>query len=577
LQELHSFDDKKRRQLELEKQHQKIWIGIRWKPAKIKSELRYIPNSCRFFFVVRPHPSVVESNQHTSMNNCHYYSWTVLFYLILIHMKSISFKFQTFLSPKTGVRGKWTFRKRSSETEKETFQIGSSSRMHMPYIVQDKDHVERYRYPIAENRDDRLIGIKDGEMELTFLGTASGVPSAARGVSSIALTYLSNVYLIDCGEGTQQQLQKSKIKTSKISKVFVTHAHGDHSFGLPSLLCSIGAYDFSEDKVVDIYGPEGIRNFLRAALSLSHSRVTVPHRIHEFKLVPDLHNRQNAYRTSVIGKMKIDYSPHFGEVLGGTDIQPDLLNNYKVTEDDEIEVVAAPLQHAIPCVGYVFKEKVRPGKLRFSFIEQFVESQKDALVEQHPVLKTRGYKHIYSLLKEIKPNETFTFPDGTSFTGAEITENRPPSRKVVVLGDTCNSDMITDAAMDCNVLVHESTNAFFPEDDFPRYRNYVELEKETKFRGHSTPEMAGNFAASINAKQLILTHFSPRYNGLPERDAMEKMWKIERMARAGANGKLRDYNDIIAAWDFMSLPIPPIPNNGKPTFMTNTTTTDEEY
>lgn len=194
-------------------------------------------------------------------------------------------------------------------------------------------------HPTGAFRDDRLLegsqpilgitaggpGSGMGDMDLTFLGTASCIPSLTRGVSCLAYRYKSDVWLFDCGEGSQQQMQKSRIKPSKINKIFITHLHGDHSFGLPGVLCLIGQstmaerekeksikkdssnnysdrFDnskFDDDFVMDIYGPEGTRDFLRAAIQLTYSKVVNPYRIHELKNVPDLYHKYSKFKQAL--------------------------------------------------------------------------------------------------------------------------------------------------------------------------------------------------------------------------------------------------------------------------------------
>lgn len=137
------------------------------------------------------------------------------------------------------------------------------------------------------------------EMQLTFLGTSSAQPSTTRNLSGLALRLDGEVWLFDCGEGTQYQFQKtSSIKLSKVTCIFITHLHGDHVFGLPGLLCSLGGVigggggaaedgtavaelDVESLPVIDIVGPEGLREFIRTSLSRSYSMLSYRLRMHE--------------------------------------------------------------------------------------------------------------------------------------------------------------------------------------------------------------------------------------------------------------------------------------------------------
>jgi ribonuclease Z len=114
-------------------------------------------------------------------------------------------------------------------------------------------------------------------VELVFLGTGAGMPSKTRNVSSVALQLLEErgtTWLFDCGEGTQHQILHTSVKPGKIEKIFITHCHGDHLFGLPGLLSS--RTFLGGDEPVTIYGPKGVKEFVENTFQVSHTYVKYP-------------------------------------------------------------------------------------------------------------------------------------------------------------------------------------------------------------------------------------------------------------------------------------------------------------
>ncbi len=273
-------------------------------------------------------------------------------------------------------------------------------------------------------------------MEITFLGTSSGVPTRARNVSSVALRLpqRAEVWLFDCGEGTQHQLLRSEIKTSQIRRIFITHMHGDHIFGLMGLIASCGLAGNAQN--IEIFGPAGLEDYLKACSKYSYI--------------------------------------NFGSRLQVHTVQPGL-----VYEDEEFSVSCTLLKHRVPAYGYRIAEKDRPG--RFD-----VEKAKALEIPPGP---------IYGKLKQ---GEIVTLADGRQINGKELCGEPEIGRKVVYCTDTVFCDAAVELATDADVLIHEAT--------------FAHQDAEMAFeRLHSTSTMAAQVALLAGVKQLIMTHFSPRY------------------------------------------------------------------
>lgn len=233
-------------------------------------------------------------------------------------------------------------------------------------------------------------------MELFFLGTGAGIPAKLRNVTSIALKLLEErgaVWLFDCGEATQHQILHTSLKPRRVEKIFITHLHGDHIYGLPGFLSS-RSFQGGESEVT-IYGPEGIQRFIETNLSVSQTYLKYPLR--------------------------------FVEVEEGI-----------VFEDEQFVVEARLLEHGICSYGYRVMEKDRPGIL-------LVDKLKEAGILPGPIYK------------KIKNGENVTLEDGTPidvkhFTGAKIR-----GRVVTILGDTRCCEASKLLALDADLLVHEAT------------------------------------------------------------------------------------------------------------------------
>lgn len=291
-------------------------------------------------------------------------------------------------------------------------------------------------------------------MEITFLGTSSGVPTRSRNVSSVALRLpqRAEVWLFDCGEGTQHQLLRSDIKTSQLRRIFVTHMHGDHIFGLMGLLASCGLAGSAQK--VDIFGPPGLDEYLQACAKYTYS--SLPNRIQVSTVQPGV-----------------------------------------VYEEAEFTVSCCRLKHRVPAFGYRIVEKDRPGKFN-------VDKAVALGIPPGP---------IYGRLKR---GGTVTLPDGRKIRGTQVCGETEPGRKFVYCTDTIFCEEAIELAQDADVLVHEAT---FSHQD-------AQLAFE---RLHSTSTMAAQVALAAGVKQLIMTHFSPRYapgNALQLNDLLQEAQAI---------------------------------------------------
>ncbi|WP_047979978.1 ribonuclease Z [Ornithinibacillus contaminans] len=233
-------------------------------------------------------------------------------------------------------------------------------------------------------------------MELYFLGTGSGVPSKTRNVSAIALMLLqeaNSVWLFDCGEATQHQILHTSIKPRKITKIFITHLHGDHIFGLPGLVSS-RSFQGGTDELI-IYGPKGIKEYVQTSLQLSGTHVTYPLSFVEFT-----------------------------EGL--------------VFEDDQFRVHCKLLDHGIPSYGYRIEEKDKPGEL-----------QVDKLIAM-------GIKP-GPIYQQIKQNELTILEDGRKLKRQDFVGPQKTGRQLVILGDTRSTEHNQQFVQGADVLVHEAT------------------------------------------------------------------------------------------------------------------------
>lgn len=231
--------------------------------------------------------------------------------------------------------------------------------------------------------------------ELTILGCSSATPTSQRNPTAQLLNIAERFFLIDCGEATQIQLRKFKIKFQRINHVFISHLHGDHYLGLLGLLSSMHLLGRTVD--LHIYCPAELKEIIE--VQCHHSQTYL--------------------------KFNIIY--HFHKYV----------NNDLIFEDDKVEVRTIVLNHRIPCCGFVFMEK----PLLAHIIKEKLELY-HIPVEQ---------------IMAIKKGADFTTDNGEQIQNKELVTNKLKPRSYAYCSDTCYDERIIEYIKGSTLLYHEAT------------------------------------------------------------------------------------------------------------------------
>lgn len=232
-------------------------------------------------------------------------------------------------------------------------------------------------------------------MKVTILGCYAATPRTISNPTSQVLEISNRLFLIDCGEGTQVQLRKKKIKFSKINHIFISHLHGDHCFGLIGVITTFAMLGRETD--LHIYGPKGIKEFVLTPLRLSGSYTS--------------------------------YNLYFHE-LSSSDSEI-------VFEDEKVLVRTIPLKHRVYTNGYLFQEKPKERKLNKEKAEQYN-------------IDTCYYQNIKSGKDILLDNQQL-------IANSELTFDPDPSKSYAFCSDTVYHEDVIPIIKDVEVLYHEST------------------------------------------------------------------------------------------------------------------------
>ena len=270
-----------------------------------------------------------------------------------------------------------------------------------------------------------------------ILGCGSALPTPRHHASAQVVEVRGKLFLVDCGEGTQIQLRRSHIRFTKISAVFVSHLHGDHCFGLIGMLSTFGL--LGRTARLAIYAPQALEEVLRLQMKLF---------CHDF-----------------------DYEVDFHAV--------DTARQQVVYDDRSLTVETLPLEHRMPCCGYLFREKPLQPHIRRDMID---------------------FYHIpLSQIGNIKAGADWTTPDGDIVPNSQLVTPAQQPRSYAYCSDTRYIPTLHKRIMGVSTLYHEST---YGEDNLTLAQKYC----------HSTARQAAQVALDAHAGKLLLGHYSQRYD-----------------------------------------------------------------
>lgn len=273
--------------------------------------------------------------------------------------------------------------------------------------------------------------IDKGEiMEVQFLGTGAGLPSKYRNTQSIVFNFMQELkecWMFDCGEATQHKMLHSNIKPGKISRIFISHMHGDHVLGLPGFLSSRNFLLNEKKQKLVIYGPKGIKEFINKNLEMIYST--------------------------------LNYDIEFFEIFNDEET---------ILEDNKyVKVSYFPLQHTIPSYGFKIEFKNQKGSLN-------VEKLKEIDMLPGPM---------YRIIKE---QDQFEY-NGVIYNSSDFLLEEKKGKKIAIISDTRYYDDINSFLKDCDILISECTYLKEEEEDLAykhrhmNIKDIYKLQEENKF------------------------------------------------------------------------------------------------
>jgi ribonuclease Z len=276
-------------------------------------------------------------------------------------------------------------------------------------------------------------------LAVTILGNNSAIPAFDRHPTAQVITLDDHLFLVDCGEGTQTQMNKYKIRRSRINHIFISHLHGDHYFGLIGLITSMGLLGRSQD--LNLYGPAPLIDIFNMQLRVADTQLA-------YKLI---------------------FHPLQEEGI--------------LVRDNRYQISCFRVFHRIECWGFIFRQ-IRPPRR--------VNPEK-AILAGIPA----------AFFDRLKWGESYENQQGLMIPNASVTDPAPRPKSYAYSADTAYNDEVAEKVTGVDLLYHEAT--------------YLkDLEERATKRYHCTTVQAASIAKIAGVQQLLIGHFSSKYDRLDE-------------------------------------------------------------
>ena len=279
-------------------------------------------------------------------------------------------------------------------------------------------------------------------LAVTILGNNSAIPAFDRNPTAQVLQMQDESFLIDCGEGTQMQMTRYRIKRSKINRIFISHLHGDHYFGLIGLITSMGLLGRTQD--LHIHGPAPLQQIIKLQLDVASTKLPFPLHFHPF------------------------------------------ISEGIIVDDNKITVECFEVKHRIECWGFIFRQKKNPRKIDTD--------------------RVRSYEIPAAYYEHLQKGKDYVTKGGTIIPNEEITIAAPRAKSYAYCADTLYHEELADKIKDVDLVYHETTYLKdLEERAAARYHSTTIQAANIAKKANAKKLIIGHFSSKYETLEAFLT------------------------------------------------------------------------